>query len=271
MMNIIEPVVTLSTLGILFGVGLALASKKFCVKQDPRIEELFVKLPGVNCGACGMPGCMGFAEALINGTCTIDKCAVMHEDVRREIADILGIKFEPRVKTVAVLHCHGGNKRAKDKFIYTGISDCIAASLVSGGPKLCEHGCIGLGTCQEACPFGAITMSEEGLPIVDEDKCTGCGKCVASCPKGLFSLVPLGKVYAVRCKSLELGKVVLQACFVGCIACRKCEKVCPEGAIKIINNLAIIDYNICQNKGECFKVCPTKTIAKKNNSKWSNS
>lgn len=267
-MNILASVLTLSGLGIIFGAGLALAAKKFCVIIDPRIEKIFNKLPGANCGACGLAGCMGFAESLIKGTCSIERCPVSQEENRQEIADILGIEVKAKVKTVAVLHCYGGNKRAKDKFIYTGIKDCIAANPVMGGPKACAFGCIGYGTCERVCPFGAITMNEEDLPVVNEDKCTACGKCVAICPKGLFSLAPVNKTYVVRCKSLDLGKAVTEVCSVGCIACGKCEKACPTGAIKVIDNLAVIDYNICDNRGECLKVCPTKTIARKEAKIW---
>ncbi len=270
MMNIIQPIIALSGLGILFGVGLAFASKKFCVKADPRFEKILAKLPGANCGACGMPGCMGFAEGLIHGSCSIEKCVVMTQETRGEIAEILGLKLQEKIKTVAVLHCYGGNKRAKDKFVYRGLKDCVAASLISGGPKGCEYGCVGFGTCVKACPFGAIKMNEDDLPVVDEQKCVACGRCVAACPKKLFSLVESGKYYAVRCKSLEMGKNVMQVCSVGCIACHKCEKSCPKGAIKIVNNLAVIDYNICSNVGECFKVCPTRAIAIKEKGVWDN-
>ncbi len=269
-MNILAPVLTLSGLGVIFGVGLALAAKKFCVVIDPRLEKIYAKLPGANCGACGMPGCMGFAEALIQGTCTPDRCVIMEEEARRDIADILGVEHKKRVKSVAVLHCHGGSKRVKDKFIYTGERDCVAANLVLGGPKACFYGCIGYASCTGVCPFGAITMNEENLPVVNEDKCTACGKCVAICPKRLFSLVNTVKIYAVRCKSLDFGKEVMDVCSVGCIACRKCEKACPTYAIKISGNLAIIDYNICANRGECFKACPVKTIAMKEDKQWTN-
>lgn len=269
-MNILIPILALGGLGLLFGVGLAFAAKKFCVVTDPRLEEVYAKLPGANCGACGMAGCISFAEGLIKGICSIERCAVTEEEAKKEIADILGVELKTKVKTVAVLHCHGGNKRAKDKFIYTGIQDCIAANLVMGGPKACSWGCIGYGTCVRVCPFGAITMNEENLPVVDENKCTACGKCVAICPKQLFSLVVTNKIYAVRCKSEDYGKQVMQVCSVGCIACGKCEKACPTGAIKVINNLAVIDYKICDNRGECFKVCPTNCIAKKENKVWSN-
>jgi RnfABCDGE-type electron transport complex B subunit len=267
-MNFVAPILMLSGLGVLFGAILALASKKFCVHADPRMEAIFEKLPGANCGACGLPGCMGFAEALIHGRCTIDKCAVMNEQNRQEIAAILGIDTAKKVKRVAVLHCHGGSKRVKDKFVYEGIQDCVSANLVMGGPKACVYGCIGLSSCVKACPFGAISMNEENLPVVDEEKCTACAKCVIVCPKHLFSIVDAQKNYAVRCKSLDLGKKVMEVCLVGCIACRKCEKACPLRAIKIVDNLSIIDYNICDNKGECFKVCPTKAIAKKEKGSW---
>lgn len=267
-MNIFISILVLGGLGVIFGVGLAIASKKFCVKLDPRIEEIFEKLPGANCGACGMPGCIGFAEALIHGACAIEKCAVSQEATRTEIAKILGVEAKTKIKKIAVLHCNGGSSRVKDKFVYEGVKDCIDAAMVMGGPKACVYGCIGYGGCAKVCPFGAITMSADGLPVVDENKCNACGKCAAACPKKLFSLVPAGKNYAVRCKSLDLGKDVMKVCSVGCITCHKCEKACPVKAIKIIDNLSVIDYTICDNRGECFKVCPVNTIAKKEHKAW---
>lgn len=265
--SVLAPVLTLGGLGLMFGIGLSIAAKKFCVKTDPRFDEIIAKLPGANCGACGMPGCIGFAEGLIQGTCTVDKCAVTQEEERAEIADILGVERKVRLKNLACLHCHGGS-RVRDRFAYSGIKDCIAANLVMAGQKECVYGCLGFGTCVRACPFAAITMGEDGLPLVDEDKCTACGKCVAICPKKLFSLVPATHRYLVRCKSLELGKKVMDVCSVGCIGCKKCEKACPHGAIKVVNNLAVIDYAACKDAGECFKACPTKAIAKKQEGRW---
>ncbi|WP_422446193.1 4Fe-4S binding protein [Thermoanaerobacterium sp. DL9XJH110] len=38
--------------------------------------------------------------------------------------------------------------------------------------------------CEEACPFGAISVGKPitNLPALDETKCTGCGTCIAACP-----------------------------------------------------------------------------------------
>ena len=267
-MDILIPVITLGGLGLIFGIGLAIASKKFAVHIDARLEKIQGLLPGSNCGACGGAGCFGFAQDLLSGTRSADGCRVSDDEVKEKIAQLLGKKLEKQVKKCAVLHCHGGSKRAKDKFEYSGIQDCTAANALLAGPKACEYGCIGYGTCARICPFGAITMNEENLPVINEATCTSCGKCASACPKKLFTMIPITNTYAVRCKSQDIGKKVMDVCSVGCIACRKCEKACPVHAITIVNNLSVIDYSLCDNRGECLKVCPTKSIAVKKDKQW---
>jgi Na+-translocating ferredoxin:NAD+ oxidoreductase RNF subunit RnfB len=259
-MDILIPVLTLSSLGLIFGIGLAIAAKKLCVDTDPRIEKVLANLPGANCGACGKAGCIGFAEGLIQGECSVDRCVVSDAKHRETIAQILGLEVKHRVKAVAQLHCNGGKKNAKDKFHYSGIKDCIAANILQGGQKACSYGCLGLGTCVRECPFGALYMNDEDLPVVDEEKCTSCGKCVAICPKRLFTLISPEKKYYVACASHDSGKDVMAVCSTGCIACKKCELNCPVKAIEVIDNLAHFHYNKCQNIGKCFEVCPTKVI-----------
>jgi RnfABCDGE-type electron transport complex B subunit len=258
-MDILIPVLTLGFLGLVFGVGLALASKKFSVASDPRLEKIHGLLPGSNCGACGGAGCFGFAEALLSGKTSVDACRVSNEKAKEQIAKLLGKKLEKKVKTIATLHCNGGTK-VKDRFLYKGIQDCVAANLVLGGQKECVWGCLGFGTCVEVCPFGAIKMSDEDLPIVDKNKCKACNKCIVICPKKLFSLVSVTHNVYVACSSHDLGKDTKAVCPVGCIACKLCEKACNFDAIHVIDNLAVIDYNKCTSCGECVKVCPMKTI-----------
>lgn len=259
MIQFIAPILTLTGLGLFFGLVLSWASRKFAVTQDPRIKEILEKLPGANCGACGKAGCSGFAEGLAGGEIDLSVCKACTAEQATEIAKILGVEVGLKEKKVATLRCHGG-KQAKDKFIYQGIKDCLAAAQTLGGHKFCSYACLGFGNCQRACPFGAIQMSAEGLPMIDAELCTGCGKCVAACPRNLLALIPIkGKVY-VGCNSRLPAKEVMRVCSVGCIACKKCEKACPEDAIKVVENLAAIDYDKCTSCGKCVDVCPRRII-----------
>jgi len=261
-MEILIPILTLGFLGLVFGIGLAIASKRLAVQIDPRLDRVHGLLPGANCGACGGAGCFGFAEDILSGKRNIAACKVAEEKAKEKIAELLGQKLELKEKSIATLHCYGG-KKVKDRFLYEGIKECVAANLVLGGQKSCVYGCLGFGDCEKVCPFGAIKMSDEGLPVVDESKCKACNKCVEICPKKLFSLIPVTHKIYVACKSHALGKDTKAVCPVGCIACKKCEQVCPVDAIHVVDNLAIIDYNKCTSCGECVEACPVKTIRKR--------
>lgn len=47
--------------------------------------------------------------------------------------------------------------------------------------------CIKCGTCEKQCPMMAITMDDEGYPIVD-NACVRCGQCATVCPQGVRGL-----------------------------------------------------------------------------------
>ncbi|HXW68768.1 MAG TPA: 4Fe-4S dicluster domain-containing protein, partial [Dissulfurispiraceae bacterium] len=85
--------------------------------------------------------------------------------------------------------CQGDWGKATRRFKYEGVQDCRAAVLAGGGDKSCIYGCLGYGTCARVCPFGAITMSEHQLPVVDIAKCTGCRKCETACPKKVIEVL----------------------------------------------------------------------------------
>jgi len=258
-MEILIAILALGMLGLVFGVGLAIASKKLAVQANPKLDEVQHLLPGSNCGACGNPGCFGFAESLLSGKSTADGCRICSDESKEKIARVLGVVLEKQNKKIATLLCHGGLK-IKDKYLYDGASDCIAANLVLGGQKSCVFACLGFGSCVKVCPFDAISMSSEALPVVDKVKCRSCNKCVIACPKKLFSLIAVNNNIYVACSSHDLGKDVKLVCPVGCIACKLCEKACKFDAIAVIDNLAVIDYHKCTSCGECVKVCPAKTI-----------
>jgi electron transport complex protein RnfB len=247
-------------MGLLFGALLAFASKKFSVETDPRIEDIRNVLPGANCGACGYPGCDGFAAAVAAGVAPVDGCTVGGAAVAKEVGSIMGIEVAAKEKLLARVLCQGDCEAAKDKYEYKGVRDCVAASMLADGPKGCRYGCLGLGTCVRACPFDAIYISDKGLAVVDWDKCTGCGKCVQACPKGLIELIPESSLVQVLCISKDPGKEVRDNCKVGCIGCRQCVRACRFDAIEFADNLARIDYSKCVNCMLCAEKCPTGTI-----------
>ncbi|OGW83616.1 MAG: hypothetical protein A2987_02820 [Omnitrophica bacterium RIFCSPLOWO2_01_FULL_45_10] len=260
--NIVIPVAAMTGLGLVFGLGLAYALKIFGIEADPQVALILSKLPGANCGACGKAGCANFAEAVKAGVIHPSGCVVANEEARKSISEILGVEHRSKVKTAATVLCNGG-VNAVDKFNYTGIKNCKAATLVFGGQKACIFGCLGFGDCVTSCPFDAIRMTAQEIPEVDPDKCTACGACVKACPKNLFVLLPVAKKYYVKCSSTDVGAVVAKVCKSGCIACRKCEKACPIQAVKVESNLARIDPMKCGNFGKCFEVCPTNVIQKR--------
>ncbi|MBN2124912.1 MAG: electron transporter RnfB, partial [Deltaproteobacteria bacterium] len=137
----------MGTLGVLCGLGLALASKIFYVYVDPKIEAVEEALPGANCGGCGLPGCSANAAAIVAGTSSPGSCVAGGEDLAAQIAEIMGVKLEAREPDVARPGCTYGYQAADLKFIYNGIEDCRAAAMLNGGSKECPIGCLGLGTC----------------------------------------------------------------------------------------------------------------------------
>ncbi len=58
---------TLAILSGVLGFGLAIAADALAVDADPRIAGVRDRLPGLDCGACGYPGCEPFAEAIVEG------------------------------------------------------------------------------------------------------------------------------------------------------------------------------------------------------------
>ena len=161
---------------------------------------------------------------------------------------------------VAVLICRGGRDVASTRFQYKGAADCRQAALLLGGPKACIYGCVGLGHCASVCPFNAITMGRNGLPVIDEKRCTGCGSCVRGCPKSTLLLVPRSKLVVLACVSHDKGKAVKDVCKVGCIGCGICVKACPTKALTLVNNLPKMDFEKCVDCGICVHKCPTKSF-----------
>jgi len=213
-------------LGVVLGIVIGFIAKAFAVETDERIEKVEELLPGANCGGCGYAGCADFAKGVVAQKATPDQCPVCSPEDVSNIADYLGIVAEEKEKMVALVRCSGGYSKTV-RSLYNGVQDCRSAVLVAGGAKGCDHGCLGFGSCAEACPFGAIEM-RDALAIVHPELCVGCENCVAACPKDLIIMVPASAEVHVYCNSPEKGAEKRKVCQTACIGCRKCVKASGE-------------------------------------------
>ena len=259
---ILDAVVILGTVGVTFGILIALANRRLKVWEDPRIEVVNGMLPGANCGACGVPGCRAFAELVVAGKQQPAGCNVLDTAGVETLASYLGVDAGQSTKRVARLLCGGGANVAIQQADYAGLETCAAASTVAGGGKGCAWGCLGFADCAIVCDFDAIHMDENRLPVVDPARCTACGDCVDACPKGLFTIMPVDRKLVVQCRSALEGDDVLEFCRVACTACGKCAVDAAPGLIAMRGGLPVIDYAKNELASiDAIRRCPTGAIA----------
>lgn len=258
--GILTAIALLGAMGCLCGLALALAARYLGVREDPRAAKIAEALPGANCGSCGYAGCAAYAAAVANGAAPVDGCVPGGAAVASAVAAIMGVKFaggdEPRV---AFVKCGGDCDSAARRFAYNGIADCAAAAAVAGGDKGCPHGCLGYGSCANACPAHAIAISN-GIAVVDESLCIGCGACAKACPRHVIELVPRRARVRVFCNSTDTGAAVRKYCSRGCIGCRMCVRNSAGGAVKVEGNLAHVDYSVPFDGDTAVAKCPVKCL-----------
>ena len=104
---VVLSVLVVAVTGLVLGVCIAVAAKKFAVEVDPRIDEVAALLPGANCGGCGFAGCADLAKNIVEGKAPVNKCPACPAANIEEIAECLGQKVEASEKKVAVVLCSG--------------------------------------------------------------------------------------------------------------------------------------------------------------------
>lgn len=122
-------------------------------------------LPQTQCGECGYPGCLPYAQALAQGQASIDRCPPGGVETVQALANLLDIDAKPYLATIAA------NTRAP------------AVALIR------EAECIGCTKCIQACPVDAIIGTAKSMHTVITHECTGCGLCVAPCPVDCIEMV----------------------------------------------------------------------------------
>ena len=154
---------SLLSLGLVFGALLGFASVKFKTEGDPIADQIESLLPQTQCGQCGYPGCRPYAEAIANGD-EINKCPPGGEATIAALADLLGVEAKPL--------------------------DAAEESVPSVA-FIREEECIGCTKCIQACPVDAILGSAKHMHTVIASECTGCDLCVEPCPVDCIEMRPI--------------------------------------------------------------------------------
>lgn len=124
-------------------------------------------LPQTQCGECGYPGCMPYAQALAAGLAPIDRCPPGGVETVKALGTLLHIDSTPFIK------------------------EAIANTRPPAVAIIREAECIGCTKCIQACPVDAIIGTGKLMHTVLADECTGCGLCVEPCPVDCIELVTL--------------------------------------------------------------------------------
>ncbi len=262
-------VIILTGIALVFGVLIYFVNKlvPHKVKGVEKTEEIASILPGMNCGACGHPGCFAYAQALTKNADLILKtpCTVVLQDDEKleRLEKALGVTLDAsEMSKKALIHCNGNSEVI---YNYSGVGTCKGAAQLLSGYKKCPYACLGLGDCLEVCPQDAISIKlENGVAVVDPEKCTGCGLCLAECPQNLIELVPAGTKIAFLCSYAPLRDIPgREKCDAGCTHCRKCFKSCEDEAIVWNKERAIPEFDIekCTRCGKCIEACEQHTLA----------
>lgn len=258
----------IAAIGLICGIVIYVAFVKIPTKVQgiEKTEEIASILPGLNCGACGYPGCFGMAQAITKDPELITKgpCAVLLQDAKKveDIGKALGKTIDAAaLDKRALVHCGGDSELIYD---YSGIETCKGAAQLLDGYKKCPYACLGLGDCVEVCPYGAMSIDPERMiAVVDWEKCNGCGLCVLECPKKLIELVPAATKIGFRCNYQPLKDIEgRERCDSGCTHCRKCFKSCEYEAIIWHKERAIPEFDIekCTLCLKCIVECPPNVL-----------
>ena len=229
--------------------------------MEKKLEKIMAVLPQVDCGGCEYGDCAACAKAIAEGA-AVNACPACSQEQVDAIAEAVGVETVTVEKLRAYVACIGSKPTAK-RNAALGITSCKEAHEYGYGDGICEYGCTGIGDCAEACKFNAIRL-EDGVVSVVKELCNGCMACATVCPKNLIRFIPADAMNFVPCASHYEDEKTLEFCPVGCTGCGDCADMCPLNAIEMVDDLPVINYDICVNCMACSVFCSKRIMVDEN-------
>ena len=131
------------------------------------INLIHKELPQIQCGRCDTPGCMQYAQAIVDGN-PHDRCVPGGQGT----LDNLNILLDKKISKV--------------NLDYGPTIDNQKVSII-------EDECIGCKKCIDACPVDAIAGSANMMHSIIDDICTGCELCIEPCPVDCIEIISVSK------------------------------------------------------------------------------
>jgi len=136
-----------------------------------RVDAL---LPQTQCRRCGFDGCQPYAEALVTGSTTLNRCPPGGLATIAALAEALD---QPPLPPEASLW--------PDQAVLSADQALTPTIAV-----IDEARCIGCFKCVLVCPVDAIIGAPKFLHTVIADDCSGCDLCLPPCPVDCIDMVP---------------------------------------------------------------------------------
>ena len=161
----------------------------------------------------------------------------------------VGNKFHVEVdeKELAIRGCLPGNNCGACG--YAGC-DAVAAAIAAGEAPV------------NICPVGGNPVAEKigdimGVKAEAVDRKIAFVKCKGSCQ---VTKNQANYVGIQDCRSAALSGITFTDCDYGCLGLGSCMSVCPQGAIRILDGVAVVNRSLCVGCGLCAKACPKGLI-----------
>ena len=162
MLELIVATTALYLLGILPALLLSGKDEASQGDREITITAIDALLPQTQCGDCGYPGCLPYAQAIVDRNVPLNLCPPGGDATVRKLENLLGKPYRHTTPPAP--------------------ENLLAV--------IDEETCIGCIKCIDACPVDAIVGSAKQLHAVIPEYCTGCKLCLPPCPVDCITIIP---------------------------------------------------------------------------------